>query len=83
MTSTKMSLKSVFALLQTLSRVFYLVHFDKCWRIFRELISKLYQSQEKKKRVVLSCVSRPPQNEKLGSFTSYLCSEGNEMYKKA
>ena len=51
----KHHLKSVFAPLQTLSCLFHLVHFIKCWRIFRELNSKV---QEKRKRV------------KLGSFMS-------------
>ena len=39
-----------FALLQTLSRLFQLVQFAKCWQIFLELSSKrLYQSSGKEK----------------------------------
>ena len=46
----KRHLKSVFVLLQTLQRVFHLLQFVKCWRIFLELNSKsLYQSSEKGK----------------------------------
>ena len=46
----KRHLKSDFVLLQTLQRVFHLVQFVKCWRIFLELNSKrLYQSSEKGK----------------------------------
>ena len=36
---------------------------------------------EKKKKVVALC-SRPPQNVKLGIFTSQSCSDGKQMYKK-
>ena len=55
----KRQLKSVFALLHTLSRVFHHVQFVKCWRIFVELNSKgLYQSSEREKE------GRPPQNVK-------------------
>ena len=35
-----MSLKSKFALLQSLSRLFHRVKFVKCWQIFLELISQ-------------------------------------------
>ena len=46
----KRHLKSQFPLLQTLSRLFHLVQFVKCWRIFLELNSKrLYQRSEKEK----------------------------------
>ena len=48
----KRHLKSVFALLQTLSRLFHLVHFVKSWRIFRELNSWIIR---KRKRGSLSC----------------------------
>ena len=52
-----------FALLQTLSRLFRLVQFVKCWQIFLELNSKqLYRSSGKEKE------SRSPQNVKLGIF---------------
>ena len=47
---TKRHLKSEFALLQTLSRLFHLVYFVKCWQMFLELNSKgLYQSSGKEK----------------------------------
>ena len=65
----KRHLKSEFTLFQTLSRLFLLVQFVKCWKIFLELILIvctlcLYCSSQKKKIVVLcSC---PPQNVKLG-----------------
>ena len=43
----KRHLKSEAALLQTLSRLFQLVQFVKCWKFFLELNSKrLYQSSE-------------------------------------
>ena len=46
----KRDLKSEFALLQTLSRLFHLVYFVKCWQMFLELNSKgLYQSSGKEK----------------------------------
>ena len=46
----KRHLKSDFALLQILSRLFQLVQFVKCWQIFLELNSKrLYQSSGKDK----------------------------------
>ena len=46
----KRPLKSEFALLQTLSRLFQLVQFVKCWQIFLELNSKrLYQRSGKEK----------------------------------
>ena len=46
----KHHLKSEFALLQTLSHLFQLVRFVKCWLIFLELNSKrLYQSSRKEK----------------------------------
>ena len=38
---------------------FHVVHFVKCWRIFRELNSKLYPSSlRKRKRAWLSCVHK-------------------------
>ena len=46
----KSHLKSEFALSQTLSRLFHLVQFVKCWQMFLELNSKgLYQSSGKEK----------------------------------
>ena len=46
----KRHLKSEFVLLQTLQRVFHLVQFVKCCRIFLELNSKrVYQNSEKGK----------------------------------
>ena len=54
----KRHLKSEFAPLQTLSRLFHLVYFVKCWQMFTELNFKgLYQS------------SRPRQNVNSGTFT--------------
>ena len=61
-------LKCEFALLQTLSRLFHLVYFVKCWQMFLELNSKgLYQSSGKEKKVVVLC-SRPRQNVNSGTF---------------
>ena len=75
----KRHLKSEFALLQTLSRLFQLVQFVKCWPIFSELNSKrLYQSSGKEKEVDVLC-SRPRQNVKFGTFTLWSCSDGKEM----
>ena len=46
----KRQLKSEFAPLQTLSRLFHFVYFVKCWQMFLELNSKgLYQSSGKEK----------------------------------
>ena len=62
-------LKSEFAPLQTLSRLFHLVYFVKCWQMFLELNSEgLYQSSGKEKKVVVLC-SRPRQNVNSGTFT--------------
>ena len=62
-------LKSEFAPLQNLSRLFHLVYFAKCWQMFLELNSKgLYQSSGKEKKVVVLC-SRPRQNVNSGAFT--------------
>ena len=48
----KRHLKSEFALLQTLSRLFQLVQFVECWQIFLELNSKrLYQSSGIEKEI--------------------------------
>ena len=53
----KRHLKSEVALLQTLSRLFHLVHFVKCWQFFVELNSKrLNRSSGKRKIKLLSCV---------------------------
>ena len=53
----KRHLKSKFALHQTLSRLFHLVYFVKCWQMFLELYSKgLYQSLGKEKKKLLSGV---------------------------
>ena len=46
----KRHLKSEFALLQTLSRLFQLVQFVKCWQIFLELNSKRLSKFRKRKR---------------------------------
>ena len=69
----KRQLKSVFAMLQTLSRLLYLVQFqlsnvgefDWSW-ILRDCI----KVHEKKKKRVVFLRLRPPQNVKLRSFTS-------------
>ena len=79
----KRHLKSEFAPLQTLSRLFHLVYFVKCWQMFLELNSKgLYQSSGKEKKVVVLC-SRPRQNMNSGTFTLYSGNDGKEMYKKS
>ena len=65
----KRHLKSEFAPLQTLLRLFNLIYFVKCWQKFLELNSKgLYQSSGKEKKVVVLC-SRPRQNMNTGTFT--------------
>ena len=65
----KRQLKSEFTPLQTLSHLFHLVYFVKCWQMFLELNSKqLYQSSEREKKVVVLC-SRPRQNVNSGTFT--------------
>ena len=66
----KRHLKTYFALPQTLSRLFQLVQFVKCWQFFLELNSKrLYQSSGKEKESRCCLRSRPPQNVKLGIST--------------
>ena len=53
----KRQLKSVFAQVQTSSRLFHLVQFVKFWRICLELDSTgVYQSSGKAKEGSLSCV---------------------------
>ena len=65
----KRYLKSEFALPQTLSRLFQLVQFVKCWQMFLEQNSEdCFKVQEKKKKVVVLC-SRPRQNVKSGTFS--------------
>ena len=50
----KRHLKKEVALFQTLSRLFHLVQFVKCWQFFLELNSKsLYRSSGKEKKVVV------------------------------
>ena len=51
----KRHLKSEFALLQTLSRLFQLVQFVKCWQIVLELNSKRLQSSGKEEEKSLFC----------------------------
>ena len=51
----KRHLKSEFALPQTLSHLFQLVQFVKCWQIFLELNSKTASKFRKRKRKSLSC----------------------------
>ena len=57
-TATKTSLKKEAALLQTLSRIYRLVQFAKCWQFVLELkFNDCMEVQEKKKKVMpLSCV---------------------------
>ena len=57
--------------LQTLSRLFHLDYFAKCWQMFLELhciLKDCIKVQEKKKKVVVLC-SRPRQHVNLGTFT--------------
>ena len=60
---------SEFALLQTLSRLFQLVQFVKCWQIFLELNSKRLHESSRKEKESRCLRSRPRQNVKLGTFT--------------
>ena len=79
----KRQLKSEVAQLQIFSRLFHLVQFVKYWQFVLDLNSKrLIEGTENEREVVVLC-SRPPQNVKLGSFTSKSCNDGKEMYKKA
>ena len=48
----------------------------------RWILTDCIDVQEKKEKVVV-LRSRLPQNVKLGSFTLWLCNDGQEMYKKA
>ena len=74
----KHHLKSEFTLLQSLSRLFHLVSFDKCWQYFLELNIKV---QEKKKKVVVLC-SRPRENVKLGTFHDVVLQRRQENVQK-
>ena len=65
----KRHLKSEFSPLQTLSHLFHLVYFVKCWQMFLQLNSEgLYQSSGQEKKVVVLC-SRTRQNVNSGIFT--------------
>ena len=46
----RVTLRSEFALLQTLSRLFHLVYFVKCWQMLLELNSKLLHQSSGKER---------------------------------
>ena len=64
----KRHLKSELTLLQSLSCLFHLVYFVKCWQMFLELNSKgRYQRSGKEKKVVVLS-SRPWQNVPFGPF---------------
>ena len=52
----KRHLKSEFALLQTLSRLFQLVQFVKCWQIFWSRILKYCIEVQEKKKKSLFCI---------------------------
>ena len=68
-TVTKTSLKSGFALLQTVSRLFLLVQFVKCWQTILELNSKrLYQGSRKIKLFVLVHVLHKTRSLKIWHF---------------
>ena len=64
-TATKTSLKKEAALLQTLSGLFCLVQFAKCWQFVLELKFKdCMEVQEKKKKVMSSsCVTSSTKRE--------------------
>ena len=67
----KRHLKSEVALLQTLSRLFFLIQFAKSWHFLNfELNAKRLTKVQKEKKEVVSLCSRPPRNVKLGPFTS-------------
>ena len=51
---------------QTLSRLFQLVQFVKCWHIFLKLKSKRLNQSLGEETEILCLRSRPPQNVKLG-----------------
>ena len=57
-TVRKRQLKSEFALRQTLSRLFHLGQFFKCWQLFRKLSSKSTVSEfkKRKRKSLSSCV---------------------------
>ena len=64
------NLKGEFALLQTLSRLFHLAQFFKCWQIFPKFNSKRRMKVQEKEKKVVALRSRPTQNVKLGTSTS-------------
>ena len=56
-TGTKTSLKKEEPLLETLSRLFYLIQFVQCWQYFPEVNSKrLYRSSEREEREESRCL---------------------------
>ena len=61
-TGTKTSLKKEEALLETLSRLFYLIQFAQCWQYFPEVNSKrLYRSSEREEEsrcLVFTCSTK-------------------------
>jgi len=59
MKTSLLALKSEFALVKTLLRLFHVAQFVKCWQIFLEFNSKnCIEVLEKKKKVPVLC-SRP------------------------
>ena len=72
----KRHLKSEVALLQTLSRLFHLVQFVKCWQSFLELNSKrMYRRSGKEKESQCLVFTSSKKRE---IFTSSLCSDGKK-----
>ena len=61
-TGTKTSLKKEEALLETLSRLFYLIQFAQCWQYFPEVNSRrLYRSSEREEEsscLVFTCSTK-------------------------
>ena len=79
-TATKTSVKSVFARVQTSSRLFHLVQLVKCWRICLEVDSKgLYQSSEKAKE---GRCSRPPKTREIRQFHVVVAQRRQGVCKK-
>ena len=80
----KRHLKSEVTLLQTLSLLFHLVCFVKCWPkcSWSWILKDCIKVQEKKKKVVALC-SRPRQNVNLSTFTLQSCNDGKRNVQES
>ena len=76
----KHHLRSEFALFQTRSRFSF--NLTNVSEFFCRWVPKDCMEAQGKKTIAILLSSCPPQNVKLGGFTSYSCSDDKEMYKR-